>query len=127
MRASTRRNSRAPFGTTTRSRDCSTWAPGAPAGPPVHPVAASPAGGPVVSYWLKRPAREVVLEFMDAKGKLIKSFTSKQDSVIAADSVTRAARTRTRVDSLTKTGISADSAERLVRRTDGAGAGNAGA
>jgi len=99
---------------------------GAPAGPPVHPVAASPAGGPVVSYWLKRPAREVVLEFMDAKGKLIKSFTSKQDSVMAADSVTRAARTRTRVDSLTKTGISADSAERLVRRTAGAGAGNAG-
>ncbi|MEO8622139.1 MAG: glycosyl hydrolase [bacterium] len=91
-------------------------AAGAAAGPPVHPVAASPAGGPVVNYWLKRANREVVLEFMDAKGKLIKSFTSKQDSVTAADSVTRAARTRTRVDSLVKTGISADSADRLVRR-----------
>jgi photosystem II stability/assembly factor-like uncharacterized protein len=55
---------------------------GTPAGPQVHPVAASPAGGPVVSYWLKRPAREVVLEFTDAKGKLIKSFTSKPDSAV---------------------------------------------
>ena len=97
---------------------------GAPAGPPIHPVAASPAGGPVVSYWLKRPAREAVLEFMDAKGKLIRSFTSKQDSAVAVDSVSRAARMRTRVDSLTKAGISADSAERLVSRT--AGAGDAG-
>ena len=92
-------------------------APGAVAGPPVHPIAASPAGGPVVSYWLKRPSREVVLEFMDAKGKLIRSFTSKQDSATAADSVARAARSRVRVDSLVKSGISSDSAERLVRRT----------
>ena len=67
-------------------------APGAASGPAVHPVAPSPAGGPVVNYWLKRPAREVVLEFMDAKGVLIKSFTSKQDSAAAADSVARAAR-----------------------------------
>ncbi|MEP6617700.1 MAG: glycosyl hydrolase [bacterium] len=67
-------------------------APGAAAGPAVHPVAASPAGGPVVSYWLKRPSREVVLEFMDAKGALIKRFTSKQDSATAADSIARAAR-----------------------------------
>ena len=92
-------------------------APGAPAGPPVHPIAASPTGGPVVSYWLKRPSREVVLEFMDAKGTLIRSFTSKQDSVSAADSVTRGARSRARVDSLVRSGISSDSAERLVRRT----------
>ena len=87
----------------------------APAGPPVRPVAASPAGGPVVNYWLKRAGRDVVLEFMDARGRLIKSFASKQDSLTAADSVTRAARMRTRVDSLTRMGLSADSADRLVR------------
>ena len=92
-------------------------APGAGAGPAVHPIAASPAGGPVVSYWLKRANREVVLEFMDARGSLIKSFTSKQDSAAAADSVTRFARSRARVDSLVRGGISPDSAERLVRRT----------
>ncbi|MEP6730658.1 MAG: hypothetical protein ABJE10_08465, partial [bacterium] len=90
---------------------------GMPAGPPVHPVATSPTGGPVVTYWLKKPGHEVVLEFIDAKGQLIKSFTSKQDSASAADSVTRAARTRTRIDSMVARGIPADSAERLARRT----------
>ena len=102
-------------------------APGAAAGPPVHPVAASPAGGPVVSYWLKQANREVVLEFMDAKGQLIKRFTSRQDSSTAADSVTRAARMRTRVDSLVRTGMAADSADRMVRRTAAAGASDAAA
>ena len=101
--------------------------PGAAAGPAVHPIAPSPAGGPVISYWLKRPNREVVLEFMDAKGKRIRSFTSKQDSVVAADSVTRAARMRTRVDSLKKAGIAADSAERLVQRAAAEGAGETAA
>ena len=80
------------------------WRTWRAAGPPVHPIAASPAGGPVVSYWLKQPNREVVLEFMDAKGKLIRSFTSKQDSATAADSVTRFARSRARVDSLVRSG-----------------------
>ncbi|MEO7456238.1 MAG: glycosyl hydrolase [Gemmatimonadaceae bacterium] len=64
----------------------------AAAGPAVHPVAASPSGGPVVNYWLKRAGREVVLEFMDARGQLIKSFTSKQDSVTRADSIARGGR-----------------------------------
>ncbi|MDB4913296.1 MAG: hypothetical protein JWM95_940 [Gemmatimonadetes bacterium] len=64
----------------------------AAAGPAVHPIAASPNGGPVVSYWLKRPSREVVLEFMDASGTLIRSFTSRQDSVTAADSIARGGR-----------------------------------
>jgi photosystem II stability/assembly factor-like uncharacterized protein len=91
--------------------------PGPAAGPAVHPIAASPTGGPVANYWLKRANREVVLEFMDAKGKLIRSFTSKQDSATAADSVTRSARSRARVDSLVKSGIAADSADRMVRRT----------
>ncbi|MFL5607395.1 MAG: WD40/YVTN/BNR-like repeat-containing protein [Gemmatimonadaceae bacterium] len=89
----------------------------APAGPPVHPVAVSPAGGPVVHFWLKRPAREVQLEFLDASGKLIRSFTSRQDSAVAADSLTRAGRARARVDSLRASGIPADSAERMVRRS----------
>ena len=100
----------------------------APAGPPVRPIAASPSGGPVVTYWLKNANREVVLEFLDAKGQLIKSFTSKQDSTVAADSVARVARQRTRIDSLKAAGIPADSAERLVRRpaANAAGAAPAG-
>ena len=98
---------------------------GAAAGPPVRPIAASPAGGPVMQYWLKRPNREVVLEFMDARGRLIRSFTSKQDSTVAADSVKREARIRTHIDSLRGTGIAPDSADRMARRTpaDSPGAG----
>jgi hypothetical protein len=69
-----------------------------------------------VHYWLKRAGHEVTLQFLDANGTLIRSFTSRQDSATAADSVTRAGRTRARIDSLRGTGISADSAGRMVRR-----------
>jgi photosystem II stability/assembly factor-like uncharacterized protein len=89
----------------------------AASGPPVHPVATSPAGGPVVHYWLKRAGHEVTLEFLDAQGKLIRSFTSNQDSTTAADSVRRAERTKSRIDSLRAAGISVDSARSIVRRT----------
>ena len=90
---------------------------GAPAGPPVRPVATSPSGGPAVFYWLKRPNRTVTLEFLDANGTLIRSFTSRQDSVTAADSVSRYRRQRTTIDSLQTSGIAADSAERMVTRS----------
>ncbi len=87
------------------------------AGPPVHPVASSPAGGPVVHYWLQRRGHEVTLDFLDAQGKLIRSFTSKQDSATAADSVKRASRTKSRIDSLVAAGVSVDSARAIIRRT----------
>ncbi len=101
-------------------------APGAPSGPPVHPVAASPAGGPQVHYWLKNANREVVLQFLDSKGTLIRSFTSRQDSATAVDSVTRAARIKVRRDSLVAAGVPVDSVERMLRRTPDAGALAAG-
>jgi photosystem II stability/assembly factor-like uncharacterized protein len=105
---------------------------GAAAGPPVHPVATSPAGGPVVFYWLKRPNRTITLEFLDAKGALIRAFSSRQDSVTAADSAARARRQHSMVDSLRATGIPVDSAERIVRRSaeaaraEGQGGGGGG-
>ena len=68
-------------------------------------------------YWLKRPNRTVTLEFLDANGALIRSFSSRQDSVTAADSVTRFRRQRTTIDSLRGTGIAPDSAERMVTRS----------
>jgi hypothetical protein len=71
----------------------------------------------VVFYWLKRPNRTVTLEFLDARGALIRSFTSRQDSVTAADSLARFKRQRSIVDSLRATGIPVDSAERIVRRS----------
>ncbi|MBA3671078.1 MAG: glycosyl hydrolase [Gemmatimonadaceae bacterium] len=90
----------------------------ADAGPAVHPVATSPTGGPVIHYWLKRPNRDVSLEFLDATGRLIRSFSSRHDSASAADSVRGAARRRARIDSLVATGLPADSAERSARATD---------
>ena len=89
----------------------------AAAGPPVRPVATSPAGGPVVFYWLRRPNRTITLEFLDANGALIRSFTSRQDSVSAADSVRRGRRERSTIDSLRAAGIAVDSAERMVQRS----------
>jgi hypothetical protein len=78
----------------------------------------------VVHYWLRRPGHEVRLEFLDASGKLIRSYTSRQDSATAADSVTRANKARSRIDSLRAAGVPVDSAERMVGRTaDPAGAG----
>jgi photosystem II stability/assembly factor-like uncharacterized protein len=98
-------------------RGFATGTPSAASGPPVHPVAASPSGGPTVHYWLKRPNRTVTLEFNDANGKLIRSFTSRQDSVTAADSIARAGKQRSRIDSLRAAGIPVDSAERMVQRS----------
>ncbi len=78
---------------------------GAPNAPPVHPRGANPPSGAVVWYSLDRAGHEVVLDFMDARGTVIKSFTSKQDSATAADSTRGAERRRARVDSLRRAGL----------------------
>jgi hypothetical protein len=87
---------------------------GAPNAPPVHPRGANPPSGAVVWYSLDKGGHEVVLDFMDAKGSVIRSFTSKQDSATAADSISRDARQRTRLDSLRRAG--ADTTKALERR-----------
>ena len=87
-------------------------APNAP--PPVHPRGANPPSGVVVWYMLDRAGHEVTLEFMDAKGTLIRSFSSRQDSVAAADSVRGETRRRTQIDSLQRAG--ADTTKALERR-----------
>ncbi len=43
--------------------------------------------GAVVNYWLKKPGQKVTMEFLDANGKVIRSFSSEQDSVARADSL----------------------------------------
>lgn len=42
------------------------------------PVGANPPSGATVRYWLRQPAREVKLEFMDANGEMIHSFVSAE-------------------------------------------------
>jgi photosystem II stability/assembly factor-like uncharacterized protein len=45
--------------------------------------------GAVVQYWLKKGGQKVTLEFLDAKGQVLRSFSSDQDSVARADSLTK--------------------------------------
>jgi photosystem II stability/assembly factor-like uncharacterized protein len=82
---------------------------------PVRPVGANPPSGVVVQYWLRSPNQEVTLEFLDARGQLVRSFTSRLDSAAYADSVSREQRRRSREDSLRGAGLSQDSIQKLTR------------
>jgi photosystem II stability/assembly factor-like uncharacterized protein len=43
--------------------------------------------GAVVNYWVKRAGQKVTMEFLDARGQVIRRFASDQDSVARADSI----------------------------------------
>jgi hypothetical protein len=93
-----------------------------PENAPLHPVGQNPPSGVMVQYWLGTANQEVTLDFLDAAGNVIRSFTSRQDSATAAESVTRAASLRSRMDSLRARGLSDDSIRVLTRvATDAAG------
>jgi photosystem II stability/assembly factor-like uncharacterized protein len=77
--------------------------------------------GVTVYYNLVKPNQQVRLDFMDAAGKVIQSFTSAQDSATAADSVRNASRRTARIDSLVGVGITRDSAMKLAMRNEGSG------
>ncbi|MBL8959562.1 MAG: hypothetical protein JNJ98_06910, partial [Gemmatimonadetes bacterium] len=64
--------------------------------------------------YLKDPNQRVTLEFLDAAGKPIKSFTSDQDPETAADSLRLEAMKAGMVDSLVKTGLARDSAVKVA-------------
>ncbi|HEX6964202.1 MAG TPA: glycosyl hydrolase [Gemmatimonadaceae bacterium] len=85
------------------------------ASPTGHPTGANPPSGAVVYYTLAHPAQEVTLEFLDASGKRIKLYTSKQDSATAADSVKAAKEHEAKRDSLRAAGIPRDSIAKLMR------------
>ena len=60
----------------------------------------NPPSGVTVYYNLPRAGQRVDLEFLDAQGKVIRSFTSEQDSTAAADSLRQDQQRLARVDSL---------------------------
>jgi photosystem II stability/assembly factor-like uncharacterized protein len=91
-----------------------------------RPVGQNPATGAAVYYWVKQPNQEVTLEFMDAKGAVIKRFTSQQDSLTARDSLRGDSVRLARRDSLTRTGLSADSVTKLEAASEGSGESGAG-
>ena len=93
---------------------------------PVNPVASNPPSGAIAQYWLKNTNQDVTVSILDGAGNLIRSFSSRQDSAVAADSVTREMRRRSREDSLRAAGVSPDSIQRLMRQTTDALAAGGG-
>ncbi|MDP1861499.1 MAG: glycosyl hydrolase [Gemmatimonadaceae bacterium] len=78
-------------------------------------VGANPPGGAAVQYYLKQPNKKVTLEYQDASGKTIASFTSDQDTDTAADSVRMEGMKAGAIDSLvSKAGWTRDSATKSV-------------
>ncbi len=55
-----------------------------PENAPVHPTGENPPDGAVVQYWLGAAGGEVALEFLDATGKLVRRYSSR-DSAAAPD------------------------------------------
>ena len=78
---------------------------GSDAGSDAHPVGKNPASGAIVHYWLKTANQEVTLTILDSAGRVIRRFTSRQDSLTASDSSRGAGALRARRDSLTKAGL----------------------
>jgi hypothetical protein len=92
-----------------------------------RPTGQNPASGATVYYWVKRPRQLVTLDFLDARGQLIKRFTSAQDSLSARDSVRGDSLKAARRDSLARTGLAADSVRKLEAASEGSGeSGGAG-
>jgi hypothetical protein len=69
-----------------------------------------------VYYWLSQPRQLVTLDFLDAQGKVIRSFTSEQDPTVAADSVRADSIRSARNDSLRRAGVAPDTAARSEAR-----------
>jgi photosystem II stability/assembly factor-like uncharacterized protein len=57
-----------------------------PENAPIRPVGENPPTGVTVQYWLKSGGEDVGLEFLDAAGKVIRTYSSKQDSAAARPS-----------------------------------------
>ncbi len=73
--------------------------------PAAHPEGQNPASGAIVYYWLKDKNEDVALTILDSAGHVIRSFTSRQDSITAADSARDAPRLQARKDSLLRAGL----------------------
>jgi hypothetical protein len=68
-----------------------------------------------VRYWLAKAGQKVTLEFLDAQGKVVRSFTSEQDPQARADSLGRDSTFRLRRDSLARGGLTPDSLGKLEK------------
>jgi hypothetical protein len=69
-----------------------------------------------VYYWLSQPRQLVTLDFLDARGKVIRSFTSQQDARVATDSVRADSVKAARNDSIRAAGGTPDTAVKSEAR-----------
>ena len=67
-----------------------------------------------MQYYVREPNQRVTLEFLDVAGKVIKAFTSEQDSETAADSLRVEGMKAATIDSLVKAGATRDSATKVA-------------
>jgi len=70
-----------------------------------HPIGKNPPNGAMIYYWLKDKDQRVTLDILDAGGRVVRSFTSRPDSLTAADSVRADSVKRARTDSLKQAGV----------------------
>ncbi|HVZ77278.1 MAG TPA: glycosyl hydrolase, partial [Gemmatimonadaceae bacterium] len=54
-------------------------------GVPVHPVGQNPPSGVAIQYWLKSPAKSIQIEFLDAKGKEIHTYSTDEKPAAAEE------------------------------------------
>ena len=54
-----------------------------PENAPIHPIGQNPPSGVVVQYWLRSGGEDVALDFLDAAGKVLRTYTSRGDSAAA--------------------------------------------
>ncbi len=85
--------------------------------PAAHPVGANPKSGAVVYYWLKTAGQPVTLTVLDSAGRVIRRFTSRQDSITAADSVRGSGALQARKDSLMRAGLDSVRVDSLLGDT----------
>ena len=74
-------------------------------GSAAHPVGKNPPSGAMIYYWLKAKGQDVTIEVLDTAGRVIRSFSSKQDSLAANDSARTDSVKRFRTDSVRRSGV----------------------
>ncbi|MCC6317125.1 MAG: glycosyl hydrolase [Gemmatimonadaceae bacterium] len=77
-------------------------------------LGANPPSGALVQYYVKEPNQRITLDFLDAAGTVIRSFTSEQDPLTAADSLRMEGQKAAAIDSMVKAGASRDSATKTI-------------
>ncbi len=90
---------------------------GGTGGTPAHPEGTNPPRGALFYYWLKQPRQVVTLSVLDSAGRVIRTFTSRQDSLTAADSAREAPLLQAKRDSLRRAGLDSLAIDSIMRDT----------